>query len=386
MRSDDMNPYRVLIVDDSEENLAILRNALSQDYKVSVMKDGAQAINALNAIRPDLILLDVNMPGIDGYETLKRIKRMAAFTEVPVIFVTGAVEIQDKRRGFEAGAVDYITKPFDIMEVKLRVKTHMELSKSREEKKELLGSTLVGTIQALLEILSITNPFAFEYSNCSKRMAGSIARDMGIEDIWKVEIAAMLSLIGTCVNPPGKTEMIICGKNVTLEDRKQFARHPLVGSKLISKIPRLEDLAEMVKNQMEPLGEMDFNKSNVVLSGSQILAVVNNYQNYIHQGQQPKQAVALLKQNRAFNNVDVIRSLERALDHIETRSVIRVGVEDLKVGMVINEDIVTGDGGFVIQKGTAINGLVIEHLKLLSEVGKLQGRICVKQDGTGDGR
>lgn len=377
-----MSQYRVLVVDDSEENLAILRNALHQEYKVSVMKDGAQAINALNALKPDLILLDVNMPGLDGYETLKRIKRMPAFTEVPVIFVTGAVSIQDKRMGFEAGAVDYITKPFDVLEVKLRVKTHMELSKSREEKKELLGSTLVGTIQALLEILSITNPFAFEYSNCSKRFAGAIARDMGIDDIWKVEIAAMLSLIGTCVNPPGKTEMIICGKNVPLEDRKQFAKHPLVGSKLISKIPRLEDLAEMVKNQMEPLGEMEFNKSNVVLAGSQILAVVNNYQNYLHQGQQSKQAIALLKQNRAFNNVDVIRSLERALDHMETRSVIRVDVDELKVGMVINEDIVTGEGGFVIHKGTAINELVIEHLKLLNEVGKLQGRICVKQDGT----
>lgn len=370
--------YRVLIVDDSEENLTILKNALNSEYKVSVMKDGIQALNVIATLKPDLILLDIHMPGIDGYETLSRIKKMPAFVETPVIFVTGATEITDKKKGFEMGAVDYITKPYEITEVKLRVKTHVELSKSREEKQDLLSSTLVGTIQALLEILSITNPFAFEFSNNVKKLAGAIARYLTVEDIWKVEIAAMLSLIGTCVNPPEKTEAIICGRNVTLDDRKQFAAHPLVGSKLVSKIPRLEDLAEIIKSQMEPLGELDFDKRNTILAGSQIVGAVINYQNYLAKGQTQRSALDLMKQNRAQNNIDVIRALERVLENMEAKMVKHVAIQDLKVGMALDEDIVSEEGNIIIRQGTAINELIIEHLKLLNEFGKMKTMIRVR--------
>lgn len=373
--------YRILIVDDSEENLAILKNALQQDYRISVAKDGQTGLNAMNALNPDLVLLDIHMPGIDGYETLRKIRASKRFCETPVIFVTGATEITDKKRGFEPGAVDYITKPFEITEVKLRVKTHLELSKSREERKELLGSTLVGTIQAMLEILSLTNPFAFEFSSAAKKLAGSVARDIGYEEVWKVEVAAMLSLMGTCVSKPEIAERIICGKNVTLEERKQFASHPNVGSKLVAKIPRLEDLAEMIKNQMEPMGELEYDGKNIVLAGSQILAVVINYLNYVHRGQTQKGALVLLKQNRAQNNIEIIKALDRVLQRGEVDKVKTLSVTDLREGMIIEADVIAEDGSVVIKKGTAVNGLVIEHLKLLSELGKQRGSVVVRVHG-----
>lgn len=372
--------YRVLVVDDSEENLRILKTALNQDYKVSVVKDGSAALQVIANLNPDIILLDIHMPGIDGYETLKRIKRMPKHSEVPVIFISGAAEIMDKKKGFELGAVDYITKPYEITEVKLRVKSHVELSKAREEKQYLLSNTLVGTIQALMEILSLNSPFAFEYANSAKKLASAIARDIGVPEVWKVEVAAMLSLIGTCVTPPEKTEMIITGKNVTLEDKKQFASHPFVGSRLVAKIPRLEELAEIIKNQMEPLGEMELDPQNTVLAGSQILGVVINYLNYIHRGQTPKGAITLLKQNRAKNNIDVIKSLDRILEYGEAEKVRSVEIHELKEGMTLAEDIMATEGGFLIKRGTAINGLVIEHLRLLQELGKLTGTVRVRMN------
>lgn len=372
--------YRVLVVDDSEENLSILKMALNQEYKVSIAKDGAAALQLISTLNPDIILLDVNMPGIDGYETLRRIKRMPKFMETPVIFVSGATEITDKRKGFELGAVDYIAKPYEITEVKLRVKTHVELSKAREEKQYLLSNTLAGTIQAFMELLSINNPFAYEYSNNTKKLAAAVARDMGVSEVWKVEIAAMLSLIGTCVTPPEKTEMIITGKNLPLEDMRQFASHPSIGSRLVAKIPRLEELAEIIKNQMEPLGEMDFDSKNTILAGSQILAVVINYQNYIHRGQNPKGAITLLKQNRAKNNIDVIKALDRVLAFGGAEKLRSLGISDLKEEMILAEDILAADGSVLVKRGTAVNELVIEYLRLLQETGKMSGSVRVRTD------
>lgn len=373
--------YRVLIVDDSEENLIILKNALQTEYRVSVVKDGAQALNAIGNLNPDLVLLDIQMPGIDGYETLRGIKRMKKFAETPVIFVSGATEVTDKKRGFELGAVDYITKPFDITEVKLRVRTHMELSKSREERRDLLSGTLAGTIQVLLEIMSLSNPFAYEYANTAKKLAAAVARDLGVDELWKVEVAAMLCLVGTCVNPPEKTEQIICGKNVPLEDRRQFASHPAVGSKLISKIPRLEDMAEIIKNQMEPLGEVEFDGSKTSLAGAQILGAVINYLNYTHRGQTSKGAFTLMKQNRAQNNIEVIKSLERVVAGGGVDDIRSCGVADLMEGMVLAEDVLARDGTVIIKRGTAVNSLVKDHLRLLNDIGKFTGMVRVKTGG-----
>lgn len=372
--------YRVLIIDDSDENLDILKAALKSDYKISVSKDGMQALGAIHTISPDLILLDIMMPGIDGYEVLTRIKKIKKFEETPVIFISGETSIFNKSRGFSLGAVDYITKPFDLLEVKLRIRTHLELSKSREERRDLLSNTLVGTIQAFLEILSVTNAFAYTFSNRMKKLTGSIAREMELEEIWKYEIAGMLSLIGTCMMSSETLEKIMSGKNPSLDEKKLFASHPYLGYKLLAKIPRLDELSVMIQNQMEPLGNLEFDPKNTIQSGSQILCVAMNYQTYITSGYNKKNALDLLKQNRAKNNIDVVRSLERVIDYEEEAEIKILDLKDLKNGMTIVEDIKSSDGNVIIKKGTGVNDLIIEHLKLLREVGKWNDRIHVRMD------
>lgn len=231
-----------------------------------------------------------------------------------------------------------------------------------------------------MELISMTNPFAYEYSNTTKKLSAAVARDMGISEVWKVEIAAMLSLIGTCVTPPEKTEMIITGQNVSLEDKKHFASHPFVGSRLVAKIPRLEELAEIIKNQMEPLGEIEFDPRNTVLAGSQILGVVINYQNYIHRGQTPKGAINLLKQNRAKNNIDAVKALDRVLEYGGAETLRNLDIKDLKEGMILAEDIFTAEGGILVKRGTAVNELVIEYLRLTQEIGKITATVGVRTD------
>ena len=117
----------VLVVDDTEANIDILVAALDSEYEVSVAMDGESALEIVNTDPPDLILLDIMMPGIDGYEVCRRLKSEPKTSGIPIIFITAMSEIENKTKGLELGAVDYITKPFEAMEVKARVKTHLSL-------------------------------------------------------------------------------------------------------------------------------------------------------------------------------------------------------------------------------------------------------------------
>ncbi len=124
---------KILIVDDMPANIAVLVKALTSDYEISVAVDGEDALSiAASEHAPDLILLDIMMPGVDGYEVCRRLKKDAATREIPVIFITAKDAEKDETRGLELGAVDYITKPFSLPIVKARVKTHLELKRKSD--------------------------------------------------------------------------------------------------------------------------------------------------------------------------------------------------------------------------------------------------------------
>ena len=115
-----------LVVDDSPETLRLLTDALdSAGMTVMVAMDGAAAIRIVDQITPDIVLLDAVMPGIDGFETCRRLKRDAGLTNVPVIFMTGLAETEHIVRGLEAGGVDYVTKPIVIEEMLARIRVHL---------------------------------------------------------------------------------------------------------------------------------------------------------------------------------------------------------------------------------------------------------------------
>jgi adenylate cyclase len=124
----------ILLVDDAPENIQVVHAILKDLYKTRVATSGAKALELVNVVPPpDLILLDVMMPGMDGYEVCARLKADAATRDIPVIFLTAKTEVEDETRGFETGAVDYIHKPFSPPVVLARVHTHLNLRDMREQ-------------------------------------------------------------------------------------------------------------------------------------------------------------------------------------------------------------------------------------------------------------
>ena len=124
---------KVLIVDDTPENIQVLMETLKDQYTIVAAINGEKALKmAMAEPSPDLILLDIMMPGMDGYEVCRRLKAEEQVQHIPIIFVTAKTEVEDETLGFELGAVDYITKPFSIPVVKARVKAHLELKILRD--------------------------------------------------------------------------------------------------------------------------------------------------------------------------------------------------------------------------------------------------------------
>ena len=125
---------RVLIVDDTLQNIQVLGTVLrEQNYQLNVAQNGLQALEMVQKVKPNLILLDVMMPELDGHETCKRLKADPETQDIPIIFLTAKVETDDIVKGFELGAIDYVTKPFNATELLRRVETHLELSLLRKD-------------------------------------------------------------------------------------------------------------------------------------------------------------------------------------------------------------------------------------------------------------
>lgn len=128
---DELLDSQILLIDDNSENIEFLDEALGSLYTIMAATDGYTALDIIKSHPPDLVLLDIVMPGMDGYEVCRRLKENPVTESIPVIFLTGRKNLDDKNRGFELGAVDYITKPFEIIEIKARVKNQLMVRKAQ---------------------------------------------------------------------------------------------------------------------------------------------------------------------------------------------------------------------------------------------------------------
>lgn len=129
----DKKKVRLLIVDDNDQNLELVKRVLSgEGFELLFADNGRKALEVLDAIKIDLILLDVMMPGLDGFETCKIIKENQKLANIPVIFLTARTDLNDIVSGFNLGGVDYISKPFSKEELLVRVRNHVQLKLMRD--------------------------------------------------------------------------------------------------------------------------------------------------------------------------------------------------------------------------------------------------------------
>lgn len=218
---------KILAVDDTPASLKLLVDMLKvEGYEVRAAINGELALSAATSDPPDLVLLDIRMPGIDGYETCRRLKANPETREVPVIFVSAAAETGEKLLGFQLGAVDYVTKPYQREELLARVRTHLELGFLRthleslvtQRTAELLSSqrklkaNLLDSVTALASIVEMRDPYTAGHQLRVAHLAVAIAKEMQLShsQVECIHLASVVHDVGKIKVPaeilskPGK--------------------------------------------------------------------------------------------------------------------------------------------------------------------------------------
>jgi two-component system sensor histidine kinase/response regulator len=164
----------ILIVDDHPNNLSLLLKFLNEHgYKVRVAPNAEFALKTVNISPPDLILLDIRMPDMDGYEVCQRLKNQAHTADVPIIFLTALNDVVDKVKGFQVGAVDFITKPFETVEVLMRIETHLRL-RQLQLQLEKTNQQLQDKTQKLEEVSQDLEAFNYRVAHDLRNPIGNI--------------------------------------------------------------------------------------------------------------------------------------------------------------------------------------------------------------------
>lgn len=192
-----LNKYRILVVDDEANNRKLLLQILKDNYALAFAVNGKQAIEVAQKIKPDLILLDIMMPGMDGYEVCRKIKSDPEIYNIPIIFTTAMNEIEDETRGFEAGCVDYITKPISKSLVLARVATHIMLYNQHKEcEAEVIRRTAMfqESQKSAIHMLGEAGHYNDDDTGCHIWRIGAYAVAIARASGWLVDKASELNL------------------------------------------------------------------------------------------------------------------------------------------------------------------------------------------------
>ncbi len=392
----------ILVIDDTKENLLVIGTALQGSYRIRLAKDGPGGIEAAHKTpRPDLILLDVMMPGIDGYEVLAELQKSTVTRDIPVIFVTTLNADEDEERGLSLGAVDYISKPIRAAILIARVRTHLAMKRIRDHLKnqntllELkvqertealktaldraesahtsLRKTYFGTLKAISELAELRGGPVGAHSQRVADLSRQVALHCGMSDAetQDVFVAALLHDIGMIGFPENIYHKPVSA--MTGQDLALYRQHPTIGASIIGKIETMDTVANIIQYHHEHYDGTGFPSRLSGLEipyGSRIILAVSDYDALKHgkltsQALSPKQSFQyLIDECGRRYDPSVIEILEPLLSGDESFEIdeVRIEAHHLQDGMVLSREIMHPDGFLLLSKGTTVKRRVIDQI------------------------
>lgn len=238
-------PPSILIVDDHDVNVELMTSVMDMEgYRTISSTDPNEALRIAEEHSPDIAVLDVMMPGMNGYELCRRLKAGAKKRFFPVILVTGLYQIEDKARGMEAGAEEFFTKPFSIKEIVCKIRSLLEYKRVllELEDAERMIMTLAGAVESKCHC-------SMGHSERVSSLSYDLARVIGIDEAGALSIgkAAMLHDIGKVCQGPGAASGNACSD----KDGELAKRHPAAGARFLSRISSFKDVIPAIRSHHE---------------------------------------------------------------------------------------------------------------------------------------
>jgi response regulator RpfG family c-di-GMP phosphodiesterase len=379
---------KILCVDDDENILASYQRQLRKQFQIQTALGSEAGLQIVSSEGPFAIVVsDLRMPGIDGIEFLSRIRQMTPDTVR--IMLTGNADLHAAAGAVNEGNIfRFLTKPCSPEVLAQALQAGLQQYRLVTAEKELLEQTLKGSIGVLTEILSILDPQSFGRACTLRDMALAIAKALGVQDTWDLELAAMLCEIGRVTIPASTIMREKSGVSLSAVEKDMLSGVPEIGHRLLAKIPRLESVAEMVLYQNKHFNGSGFPKDRLsgkqIPLGSRILKLVADLSQLESAGHPRAKAFAILDFQQGIYDPEILECAIRCLaisarDANPVQRPIRsVSIAELEVGQILLSDIVTNTGALLIASGNVVSESLRQRIRNFARLQSVREPIRVQ--------
>ncbi len=359
---------RVLLVDDDVNLLQAVKRNLRKQFNIETAESGKKGLEIVENGGPfAVIIADMQMPEMDGITFLSKVK--AVRPDSVRIMLTGNADLETPINAVNEGNIfRFLTKPCPQ---ELLIRTIVSGLRQYElvtAEKELLGNTLKGSIKILIEVLSLANPTAFSRASRIRQMATMTAHEMNVENLWRIEMAAMLSQIG-CIAVPEKILLkTYSGQRMSKEEQIKYRNYSKISHDLIQNIPRMEPVADIIKYQEKHFNGNGFPEDSIkgkdIPLEARILKPVLDFDILTSSGVEINSALIDLKNRSGWYDPQVLKALEQSLKRSAgAKRTQLIHIEKLKERMVLASNIYSTSGSLLVAKGQEISSYTILMLR-----------------------
>ncbi len=380
MKQDDKP--NVLCVDDEPNILEGLALNLRRHYRVMSATSGTLALDALRDTREPvaIVISDMRMPTMDGATFLARSRELAP--DAVRILLTGQSDIDSAIAAINDGQIfRFLTKPCLPSTLIATLEAAMKQYELVTAERVLLEQTVHGSIQALTDVLALTNPALFGRAVRLKLLASELAMKLDVKDRWQIEVAAMLSQLGYIGLPPETLEKLQAGQRLSADEAAMVARAPALTEQLLANIPRLESVRTIISTIGRNIVRAETSDLSPALRRAMaIVRIAGDFDALDSQGIPPSLALEMLRSKTRYYDVAVINALE-AIRGIARGSdeVLEIRLAGLKAGMLLAEDVRTENGMLIAAHGYQVTpGFVERAHNLRGRLGRTV-RVIVRQ-------
>ena len=305
---------KILCVDDDINILRAFRRLMQKEYMFEIANSGQAGLATIAEQGPFAVVVsDLKMPEMDGVQFLSTVREKSP--DSIRVMLTGQADLETAIAAVNEGNIfRFLTKPCSPEILGKTLQAALEQYRLVTAERTLLRQTLVGSVQVVTNTLNLVNPVAFGQGSRLKPIIKHMATRLSLSQLWRFELAAMLSQIGCMTLPQALLQKVNAGRSLSIEEQELFATHPQIAKDLLIKIPRLELVARMIALQLNPPKERvwadDQESEDTVFIGANMLKVAVALDRLIAQGVAPRTAVADLRKKPEEYLPEVVDTLQ----------------------------------------------------------------------------
>jgi response regulator RpfG family c-di-GMP phosphodiesterase len=356
---------RILCVDDEPHVLEALRDALYETFDVRTAISGADGLVLLRR-EPDqypVIISDMRMPVMSGAMFLRESRRAAP--DAVRILLTGYADLQAAVSAVNDGQLfRFLTKPCAQDELVRACTAALTQHRLQAAERVLLEQTLKGSVQALADVLALASPAAFGRSERVRALVARLARAIQLQDSWEVEISALLVHVGAVTLPPTTAAKLYAGGPLDPSERDMVKRIPVVSSRILRNIPRLEGVLEILGSYQRPFA--DGGMEGALPIGARMLRIALDYDALERLRATPRAALRTLSELDGVYDPELLKVLASLIGvGARPRTMLEIGIRCLRPRMTFAEDVLCTAGSLLIARGQTVTDELIERLENL---------------------